>query len=512
MSEVAMSHLKELNLFPEDEFNTRLANNVHPSDYNNPEPKPIYDAVVIGGGTAGLVTAAGIAGLGGRVALIERHMMGGDCLNVGCVPSKGVIRAARAAHALKEAADFGITFEGEPKIDFEFAMERMRRLRSNISANDSVSRFSSLGVDVFIGSGEFISRDRISVAGTELKFRKAVIASGASPFVPPIEGIDQVNVLTNETIFNLTELPKKLIVVGGGPIGMEIAQSFARLGSEVTVIEKGVQILGRSDRQASEVLADQLRKEGLDLRLETSLTKFSTENGVSIAHIESESGKKEIETDAVLMSIGRKPNITGMGLDKAGVKTDPHEGVLIDDFFRSTNKNVFAAGDVASSYQFTHAADAMARAVIVNAFYFGRARHSKLIIPWSTYTSPEIAGVGLTLEEAEKQFDHVKQIEIPFTEVDRAILDCETNGFMKVVYGKKGKILGATIVSEHAGNMIGEVVMAMQHNITLGDISAIVHPYPTQGEALKKAGDAYKRTLLSPGTAGILKWIMRRGK
>ncbi len=512
MSDTRKSHLTRLNLLPEDEFNNNLAKNVHPPDYKNPTPKSVYDAVVIGGGTTGLVTAAGVAGLGGRVALIERHLMGGDCLNVGCVPSKGVIRAARAAYAIREAEEFGIRIDGAPIVDFGLAMERMRRLRSGISDNDSVNRFSDLGVDVFIGNGEFISSDRISVSGTELKFKKAVIASGSKPFVPPIEGINDVNILTNETIFNLTELPQRLIVVGGGPIGIEMAQSFARFGSKVTIIEMGTQILGRSDRQAAKVLREQLHKEGLDIKLETKLMRFSAKNGSSVAHLETKSGAVQVEADTVLMSVGRKPNISGMGLDKAGVESDPDKGVIIDDFFRTTNPKVYAAGDVASPYQFTHAADAMARAVIVNAFYFGRSRHSRLIIPWSTYTSPEIAGVGLTLVEAKKRHDKVNQIEIPFSDVDRAILDGETNGFMKVVYGKKGEILGATIVSKHAGNMIGEVVMAMQHNITLGQISAIIHPYPTQGEALKKAGDAYKRTLLNPRTAGILKWVLRRGK
>ena len=512
MNQESAQHLSSLILAPADEHNRQLAKNVHPSDWKNPSARSIYDAVVIGGGTTGLVTAAGIAGLGGDVALIERHLMGGDCLNVGCVPSKALIRSARAAAEIRNAKALGINVDNEPRFDFPRVMERLRRLRSQISPNDSVHRFRDLGVDVFLGNAKFSGRDRIAVDNVELRFRKAVIATGASPFVPPIPGIEDAPVYTNETIFNLTELPKRLLVVGGGPIGSEMAQAFARLGSHVVQVEATERILSRDDSEAAKIVTDAFHRDGVELRTRTRLIRMEKNGGTAVAVLEGPDGESRVETDALLMAVGRKPNIHGLELDKAGVAVDEKGRIKIDDSFRTTNRRIYSGGDVASPYQFTHAGDAMARAIITNAFFFGRARHSKLIIPWTTYTSPEVAGVGLSLEEAKKRGLDAKEIIIDFNDLDRAILDGETQGFLKVVYGKKGRILGATIVAEHAGDMIGEVVMAMKHNISLGSIASIIHPYPTQGEALKKAGDAYRKTLLTPKTARLLRWILRRGK
>ena len=512
MNQNISEHFKSLTLAPDDEHNRSLADNVHPSEWTNPTPKPIYDAVIIGAGTTGLVAASGVAGLGGNVALIERNLMGGDCLNVGCVPSKALIRSARAAAALKNTSEFGIELNEPGQVDFPKVMERLRGLRSRISPNDSAERFSSKGVDIFFGDAKFSARDCITVDGIELKFRKAVIAAGASAFVPPIEGIDQVEYLTNETLFNLTELPETIVIVGGGPIGCEMAQSFARLGSHVILVEMGDRIMPRDDRQASELMMDVFKREGVDLRTGTSLIRLEHTDGSSFACFKNEAGESKVKFDAVLIAVGRKKNVDGLDLEHAGVDSDPRKGIIIDDHFRTSNPKIFAAGDIASRFQFTHAADAMARSVIVNAFFFGRARHSKLIIPWTTYTSPEVAGVGLSKEAAEEQDIPAEEITISFADVDRAILDGEDEGFLKVVYGRKGKILSATIVAQHAGDMIGEVVLAMQHGITLGKIASVIHPYPTQGEALKRAGDEYRRTLLKPGTAKILKWLLKRGR
>jgi pyruvate/2-oxoglutarate dehydrogenase complex dihydrolipoamide dehydrogenase (E3) component len=512
MPSQSKEHLKLMNISPADEYNDSLVANTHPEEWKNPTPKKIYDAVVIGAGTAGLVTAAGIAGLGGDVALIEKHMMGGDCLNVGCVPSKALIRSSRVAASIRDAKGFGIKVDGKQIVDFPEVMKRLRRLRTQISPNDSVERFSELGIDVFLGHGEFSSNNTIEVDGVTLNFRKAMIATGGKPFVPNIPGLDTVEWYTNETIFNLTELPEKLLVVGGGPIGSELAQSLARLGSKVTQIDISDRILSRDDPDASKILMESFKKDGIQLLLNSRLTEFVVNDGKKYAVIKNSLEETSVEIDAVLLAVGRRPNLKNLNLDKAGVKADESGKIQIDDFFRTTNSNVYSAGDVASKFQFTHAADAMSRAVIANAFFFGRGKHSDLIIPWTTYTSPEIAGVGINLKTAQENDSNASEIIIDFSDLDRAILDGEENGFLKVIHDKKGKILGATIVAEHAGDLIGEVVMAMKHNITLSHISSIIHPYPSQGEAIKRAGDAFRRGLLTPRIAKILRWMIRRRK
>jgi pyruvate/2-oxoglutarate dehydrogenase complex dihydrolipoamide dehydrogenase (E3) component len=481
-----------------------LVANVHPPDWVNPEPADRYHLVVVGAGTAGLVSAAGAAGLGASVALVERNMMGGDCLNVGCVPSKGVIRAARGWHDARTASRRfgGPAASGEG--DFATAMERMRELRAGISHHDSVQRFSDLGIDVFIGDGAFVASDAIEVGGKRLHFRRAIVATGARAAAPPIPGLDTVDYLTNETLFNLTEAPRSLGVIGAGPIGCEMAQSFARLGSEVHLIEAMDRILTVEEEDAAKLVRKQLLADGVKIYCCGKNTELSAGAGgtkritVDADLIHGDQQHFDLTVDQLLISVGRKPNTDGLGLEAAGVEYTKH-GVTVDDNLRTSNRRIFAVGDIASRYKFTHAADALARIAIQNALFFGRKKASDLVIPWCTYTSPEIAHVGIYPKDANEKGIELESFEIPMASVDRAILDGSDEGFLRI-YVRKGtdRILGATIVAEHAGDLIGEISLAMTNGIGLGKIAATIHPYPTQAEVIKKAGDAWSRTRLTP--------------
>ena len=502
---------------PLDEHNQTLLNHTQPSDWVNPTPDGTYNLVVIGAGTAGLVSAAGSAGLGAKVALIERSLMGGDCLNYGCVPSKGLIRSATALADVRDAADYGILNDATPTADFAKVMERMRKLRAQISHVDSAQRFKDLGVDVFLGEGKFTGPGTIEVGGQVIRFKKAVIATGARAAAPPIPGLDSVEYLTNENLFNLTELPRRLSVIGAGPIGCEMSQSFRRFGSEVSLLELGDHILGKEDPDAAEVVQQAMIKDGVNLLLgiETIVNISQSDSGIRIDYKDKASGEERfVESDALLVAVGRKPNIDSLNLDAVGVESDPRKGITVNDKLQSSNPDIFAAGDVASKYQFTHAADFLARAVIGNALFMGRAKASALVIPWATYTDPQIAHVGLTEHMAKEQGIEMDTYSIAMDDVDRAILDGETDGLVKIHTVKgKDKILGATLVARHAGDMIGELVMAMKNNIGLGGIASVIHPYPTQAEAIRRVGDQYNRTRLTPMVKKLMgAWLKWRRK
>jgi pyruvate/2-oxoglutarate dehydrogenase complex dihydrolipoamide dehydrogenase (E3) component len=492
---------------PWDAHNQRLLTHVHPPDWTNPSPAPRYNLVVIGGGTAGLVSASIAAGLGGKVALIERHLLGGDCLNVGCVPSKALIRAARAAAEVRDAGRFGIR-TGVVTVDFAAVMERMRLLRADISPHDSAARFRDLGVDVFIGDGRFLGPDSIQVGGQVLRFSKAVIATGARAAAPPIPGISEVPYLTNETLFSLTELPRRFGIIGAGPVGCEMAQCFARFGSEVFLVETDHGVLPKEDRDAAGIVRQSLLRDGVKILGHGKEVKVSPgEDGI---HLRSGSGNGayDIPVDQLLVAAGRAPNVERLGLEVAGVSFD-QSGVTVDDRLQTTNPNIYACGDVCSRFQFTHAADFMARMVVQNALFKGRKRASGLLIPWSTYTSPEIAQVGLNAAEAAAQGIAVDTYTQEMVKVDRAILDDETEGFVRVHVAKgTDRIVGATIVAAHAGEMISELTLAMNGKIGLGKLGSSIHPYPTQTEAVRKLGDLYSRTRLTPFVKTLFKkWL-----
>jgi len=493
-------------ILPDDEHNRKLVSNVHPADWVNPKPSGKYNLVVIGAGTAGLVTAAGAAGLGAKVALIERQFMGGDCLNVGCVPSKAIISSARAAATVRRAGEFGVNAAPATAVDFGKVMERMRKLRSDISPHDSVKRFTDLGIDVFLGEGRFIDPSTIAAGDAKLKFAKAVICTGARASAPPIDGLNSVPFLTNETLFSLTELPKRIGIIGAGPIGCEMAQSFARFGAKVFLVESAPGILNKEDPDAAAIIRDQLIRDGVSLMCCGENLKLSPAAGGGVRlQVESEGRGYDLQVDQLLVAVGRAPNIEGLDLEKAGVESST-KGVVIDDHFRTTNKRIFAAGDLCSPYQFTHAADFMARAVIRNALFFGRAKHSSLVIPWCTYTSPELAHIGHNPAGAEKHGIEINTFTQPMSGVDRAILEGRTAGFVRI-HVKKGsdRIVGATIVAENAGDLIGSISIAMTQGIGLGSIAGCIHPYPSQGEAIRKAGDLYNKSRLTPRLAAIVK-------
>lgn len=502
-----MSYLQQL--VPFNELNQELQANVHPSDWKNPTPSGRYNLVVIGAGTAGLVTAAGAAGLGAKVALIERGLMGGDCLNVGCVPSKALISAGRQAAAVRDAGKFGIATD-TARVDFKEVMQRMRRLRAGISPHDSAKRFSELGIDVYFGQGTFTGSDTVEVAGSTLQFKKAVIATGARAAELPIPGLKEAGYLTNESLFSLTELPQRLVVIGGGPIGSEMAQCFARLGAQVTQIEMSAHILAREEADAAQLVEQSMRRDGVHFVLNATVLRVEQMGNDKVIWVTQNGEEQRIVGDEILVGIGRTPNVDGLGLDVVGVQAHPQLGIEVDDRLRTTNRRIFAAGDVCSKYKFTHAADFLARIVIQNALFMGRAKASKLIIPWCTYTSPEVAHVGIYPAQATEQGIELSTFTQPLSGVDRAILDGQDEGFVRV-YCKRGsdRILGATIVAAHAGEMIGEIVMAMKQHMGLGKIASVIHPYPTQAEAMRKLGDQYNRTKLTPTVQALFSTWLR---
>ena len=495
-------------LLPDDEHNRVLVGHVHPSDWTNPQPVGRYNLVVIGGGTAGLVSAVGAAGLGARVAIVERHLLGGDCLNYGCVPSKALISAARAAAAARYGSTFGVRGAEDATVDFGRVMERMRGLRAGIAPHDSVARLGGLGVDVFLGQARFASRDTVDVGGQTLRFSRAVVATGARAAAPPIPGLSDVDYLTNETVFSLTSLPRHLVVIGAGPVGCELAQSFARFGAQVTVVSDSLTIMPREDPDAAAVVHAALERDGIRLVLGAKVTRVAAAfGGEKVVYFERDGQVGQAAGDVLLVAVGRAPNIEGLDLRAAGIAFD-RSGVTVDDHLRTSNRRVFAAGDIASRFKFTHAADAMARIVIQNALFFGRKQVSALVIPWATYTDPEVAHVGLTAGEVAKR-SGMRTLTVPFHDLDRAILDGATEGFARVHVDVKGRIVGATMVAPHAGEMIGEMSLAMTAGVSLGTLARTIHPYPTQSEAWKKLGDQWNRGRVTPRVRSMFGAVMR---
>jgi pyruvate/2-oxoglutarate dehydrogenase complex dihydrolipoamide dehydrogenase (E3) component len=508
-----MSQPEDRLILPDDEFNRTLSENVHPSDWVNPEPAGRYNIVVIGAGTAGLITAVIAAGLGAKVALIEKHLMGGDCLNVGCVPSKGIIRAARAWADLKRAGEFGLHIPAGVKYDFGAVMERMRKLRAQISHNDSAHRYTKLGVDVYIGSGRFAGADVIQVEGSAgnrtLTFAKAAICTGARASAPPTPGLKEAGYLTNETVFSLTELPPRIGVIGAGPIGCELAQSFARFGSQVYLIESEHGILPNEDRDAADIVEQQMIRDGVTLLCcGKDLLIKKTESGKRLT-VDSHGQQYDVTVDEILVGVGRTPNVEGIGLEAVGVECD-RNGVKVNGRLQTTNPRIYAAGDICSRYKFTHAADAMAQIVIQNALFphplgLGYAEVNSLIMPWCTFTEPEIAHVGLYEKEAQAKGLDVETYTYKLDEVDRAILDGENEGFSRI-HIQKGtdKILGATIVAAHAGDMISEFSVLMKAGAGAKTLAGTIHPYPTQAEVNKKAVNLWRKAHFSQGTKDLL--------
>lgn len=526
----------ESSFWPMDDQNVKLLDNVHPAEWIEPTFSGVYNLLVIGAGAGGLVTSSGAAGVGAKVALIEANVLGGDCLNVGCVPSKALIHAANLAHTLKDTShlsESGISFEGTVKIDFAQTMKRLRTIRAEISENDSAARYTrKLGVDVYFGYAKFTSDSTAEVNGKTIKFKKAVIATGGYPALPAIPGLQELHeqsaaakgsvpspaVMTNETIFNLTTLPQRLCVVGTGVIGMELGQAMQRLGSCVTMYGRSGKVLPKEDGDLSGVIKKQMEEDGVVFRL--SVKKYisaeltgniSPEGYEEIKMSTEEDGeKKESLYDAVLVCTGRKPNVANLNLAAAGVTFDQNKGLNVNDMLQTTNPRIFGVGDCCSAYKFTHAADFMARMVIRNALFLGKDKMSNLLIPYATFTSPEIAHVGLYEKDMIEKEIGFRTFEKHFNDNDRAICDSATLGMVRIhVEEKSDVILGASIVGVGAGNMISEITLAMQSKTGLGALASVIHPYPTTAEAVRQAGDLYNRTRLTTTVKQLLRGVIR---
>ena len=493
---------------PVGEADRRLLANVRPEGWTNPEPDGPYDLVVVGGGTGGLVSAAIGAAVGARVALVERALMGGDCLNFGCVPSKAVLRASRSwAEARASARRFGGP-EVEGEGDFSSVMERMRGLRADMSVVDGADRFRALGVDVFLGEARFDGPESVVVDGARLRFRRAILATGARAAVPPIPGLGDTPFLTNETVFDLTELPVRLLVLGAGPVGCELAQAFARFGSQVTVLESANVPLPHEEPEASESLRSALEADGISFLGGVRVVEASARGTGVVVAFEKQGLRDRREGDALLVATGRAPNVA-LGLEAAGVAFTPR-GVEVDDRLRTTNRRIFAVGDVASPRQLTHVADAQARLAVRNALFFGRGKASALVVPAAIYTSPEVARVGPTLRELREEGVVVETLTVPFSDVDRARLDGDGEGFVQIHLREgRDEILGATIVAPHAGDLIAQVTQAMKLGVGLDELGEVIFPYPTTAEALKKAADRYRRRRLTPRARRIFRLFFR---
>jgi pyruvate/2-oxoglutarate dehydrogenase complex dihydrolipoamide dehydrogenase (E3) component len=491
---------------PYDKYNEELVANAHPPEWVNPMPDGRYNLLVIGGGSGGLVAAAGAAGLGAKVALVEKHLLGGDCLNVGCVPSKTLIRSAKVVGDLRRGAELGVKVTGV-EVDFAAVMARVRRVRAEISHHDSAYRFQKLGIDVYLGDGQFTGPDSFTIDGRTIRFKKAVIATGSRPADLPIPGLAEAGYITNVTLFELTTQPQRLAVIGAGPIGAEMAQAFARLGSEVTVFDIAPTMAALKDAEGQALIQAAFVGEGIQLVLESNVKQVERVAEGKRLTFEHQGTQKQLVVDEILLAVGRKANVEGLNLAAAAVQTNK-KGLVVNDYLQTTNANIYGVGDVALAEQFTHTADASARIILRNALFLGRARYSALTIPWTVYTDPEIAQVGLSPEDAVKKGITTDTWTTKIEETDRGRADGEP-GFVKI-YVRQGtdKIVGATIVARHAGEMISEITTAMIGGMGLSQMTQVIHPYPTQAEAIRKTADAWYRTRLTPTVAGLFKkWL-----
>jgi pyruvate/2-oxoglutarate dehydrogenase complex dihydrolipoamide dehydrogenase (E3) component len=481
----------------------------------------LYNVVIIGAGTAGLVTAAGTAGLGGRVALVERNKMGGDCLNYGCVPSKALIASARVIDSIRHASRWGLE-EQEPRFEFETVFESMRSRRAKIAPNDSAERFESLGVDVFFGEARFVSPHEIIVDGQTLRAKNFVIAAGSRAGIPPIEGMREVPFFTNETVFDeLRKKPESMIVLGGRPIGCERSQAMSRLGVKVTIIELLDQILPKEDREVADCMETMLEAEGIRVLRSSQVTRvFMSDGKVQFDLIRTPRGAykgnvMQVVADTLLVSAGRVPNVDKLNLDAAGVNFSSR-GVEVSAYLQTSQPHIYAAGNIVGPYQFTHTADAQARVVVRNIlmpFQILRQKMDYSVVPWCTYTAPEIAHVGLNEAEASQQNTSYDLIRVQIDELDRAVVDKEELGFVKVLTAKgTDKILGVTMVAAHAGDLLHEFVLAMKHRIGLSQLATTIHAYPTFAELARKVGDHYNRKRLTPFAKKIFRWLYKRAR
>jgi pyruvate/2-oxoglutarate dehydrogenase complex dihydrolipoamide dehydrogenase (E3) component len=475
--------------YPGEHFDLATQALLSPQDYQNPTPQARYHLVVVGAGPAGLITAIGAAGLGAKVALIERHRMGGDCLNVGCVPSKALLEYT-ASHA---------------NADFAAAFSWLREVRAGIAPHDSVARYTEAGVDVFLGDGRFDESGQITVAGLPLNTRRVVVSTGARADIPPIPGLRECLPLTNETVFDLAEQPTSIAILGGGAIGCELALVFARLGVAVHLFELAARVLPLEIEPASASVEDSLKQAGVQLYTGQGVSSVNrSEKGFSV-----QAGEIEVATEQLVVALGRRPNTEDLGLDNAGIKTTERGYVVTDNKLRTTNKRVYAAGDCTATLQFTHHADAQARAVVQNALFAPTAKVDALVVPHCTYTKPEVASVGPTPLELDAAGQAYDMFEFSFEELDRGRAEIDGGGFARV-YTKRGsdEILSATIVGHDAGEQIAPICVLMSNKLGLAAAGKALFAYPTRSEYLKRLADAYNRTRFTSRVAKLFKfWL-----
>jgi len=461
-----------------------------------------YDLVIIGGGVGGLVTASGASQLGAKVALVEKESLGGDCLHWGCVPTKRLVQSAKVVSLFKRSEEFGI--EGDYKVDFKKVMERMRGVQARIGKNDDPERFRKMGVEVIFGNGHFLDSRTFEVGNRQLRGRKFLIATGSRPILLPIPGLKESGALTNMTALKLDHLPQSIVILGAGPIGLEFAQVFARLGSKVTVIEKIGQILPREDKELADDLEKILKAEGIEIHTCTEVKEIQkTPQGKKVVVAEcSGEGLKHFEAEELMISIGRAPNVDGLNLNLAGVQHDEKKGIKVGLNMRTNQKHIFACGDVCGPFPFTHTAEYQAGIVVSNALFpFMNRKADYRVVPWVTYTDPELGRVGMTEVEAKKEYGekNVQVFRFRFDEVDRAIIEGEGHGFIKLVCDRKNQILGAHLLGPHAGELLHEFTLAMKAKLPITRISQMIHVYPTLSQAVKRVCDQYYREKLFKG-------------
>ena len=467
------------------------------------------DICVLGAGAAGLAIAAGASQMGAETVLVEKARMGGDCLNYGCVPSKALLVAAKAAVAGARAEALGVRY-GPPEIDFAAVHDHVRGVIGAIAPVDSVERFEGLGVKVIQGAGRFVSPCEIEARGIRVRARRFVVATGSGPMVPPIPGLDEVPYLTNEDVFDLTERPRRLIVIGGGPIGCELGQAFRRLGAEVAIVEMAG-IMPKDDPELVDIVRTRLRGDGVELMEGAKVVGVARDDAGVAVRIERDGAAETLSGSALLLAAGRTPAVRGVGLDEAGIAYD-RRGIQVDARLRTTNKRTYAAGDVAGGWQFTHMAGYHAGIVLRNALFRLPAKVDTRAVPWVTYTDPELAHVGLSETDAKAAHGEIRVLRWPFVENDRAQTERQTDGLVKVVTTPRGKILGATIVGAHAGELIHTWVLAISSGMKIGAVAQMIAPYPTRGEASKRAaGSFYAPKLFGAGTKRLVRLISRLG-